>query len=284
MARVLAVHGIAQQFKGPEMLSKDWGPALRDGVKLAGYDGTFDFDMAFYGNLFRRPGVMATGFPKRDVEDLSPYEGELLVELWKQAAAEDSSIPPPDAKTMFSARDLVRRAFNALSRVRLAVDLGDNTVIPWFVNQVYQYFHEPEIRAEAQRRVAALVREDTRVIVAHSLGSVVAYEALCAHPEWPVKTFVTIGSPLGIPNLVFERLTPAPRSGAGVWPGGVVHWTNVSAKGDFVAVQRRLANCFGSPLEDVAVDNGGDTHGACRYLTSTAVGAAIARELAEEHL
>ena len=50
-------------------------------------------------------------------------------------------------------------------------------------------------------------------MVGHSLGSVVAYEALCAHPEWPVRALVTLGSPLGIRNLIFDRLVPAPAAG-----------------------------------------------------------------------
>ena len=50
--------------------------------------------------------------------------------------------------------------------------------------------------------------DGTEVIVAHSLGSVVAYEALCAHPEWPVRNLVTLGSPLGIRNLIFDQLVP----------------------------------------------------------------------------
>jgi pimeloyl-ACP methyl ester carboxylesterase len=33
------------------------------------------------------------------------------------------------------------------------------------------------------------VRADTAVLIGHSLGSVVAYEALCAHPEWSVRAF-----------------------------------------------------------------------------------------------
>ena len=59
---------------------------------------------------------------------------------------------------------------------------------------------DPVIRAEVQRRIAAGVAENTHVVVGHSLGSVIAYEALCAHPEWPVRALVTLGSPPGISN------------------------------------------------------------------------------------
>lgn len=30
MARILGIHGIAQQYRGPETLKTDWLPALRD--------------------------------------------------------------------------------------------------------------------------------------------------------------------------------------------------------------------------------------------------------------
>ena len=68
-------------------------------------------------------------------------------------------------------------------------------------------------------------------IPVHGLGMITrdprwSYEALCAHPEWPVRGLVTLGAPLGIPNLIFDRLQPAPLSRAeagsgprGRWPG-----------------------------------------------------------------
>ena len=94
------------------------------------------------------------------------------------------------------------------------------------LRQVRDYLHVPEIRRQAVALVAGAVEDDTRVLVGHSLGSVVAYEALCAHPEWPVRGLVTLGAPLGIPNLIFDRLQPAPLSRAeagsgprGRWPG-----------------------------------------------------------------
>ena len=96
----------------------------------------------------------------------------------------------------------------------------------------------------------AAVDEDTWVVVGHSLGSVVAYEALCAHPEWPVRALVTLGSPLGIRNLIFERLVPAPVIGktgklAGAWPGRAQAWTNVADAADVVALTKDLRPLFG---------------------------------------
>jgi pimeloyl-ACP methyl ester carboxylesterase len=65
------------------------------------------------------------------------------------------------------------------------------------LRQGRRYITEPAIRADVQERVAAEIGPDTRMLVGHSLGSVVAYEAMCAHPGWPVRALVTLGSPLG---------------------------------------------------------------------------------------
>ncbi len=83
-----------------------------------------------------------------------------------------------------------------------------------------RYLTDRAVRGQARERVAALVGSETAVVVEHSLGSVVAYEVLCAMPDHQVRALVTVGSPLGIRNLVWDRLEPPPTDGLGVWPGG----------------------------------------------------------------
>lgn len=127
------------------------------------------------------------------------------------------------------------------------------------------------------------VTNDTRVIVAHSLGSVVTYEALHAfstRTNWSnVKTLVTLGSPLGIRNLIFDRLTPAPNGGRGIWPPGIERWTNVSDDGDIVALIKKLGSLFGQNLVDIGVSNGARAHDVSPYLTAAETGRAIAAGL-----
>jgi hypothetical protein len=51
-------------------------------------------------------------------------------------------------------------------------------------------------RAQAREHVAATIADRrARVVIAHSLGTVVAYEALYAHPGLQVDLLVTLGSP-----------------------------------------------------------------------------------------
>jgi hypothetical protein len=125
--------------------------------------------------------------------------------------------------------------------------------------------------------VTALIGPQTRVVVAHSLGSVVAYEALCAMADHQVRALVTLGSPLGIANLVFDRLDPAPLDGRGQWPGSDgLAWTNVIDSGDVVALVKDLRGRFGAQVRNALVHNGAHAHDATAYLTDRLTGAAIA--------
>jgi len=141
--------------------------------------------------------------------------------------------------------------------------------------QVRRYFTEPATRARIQQRVVDAVTEDTRVVVAHSLGSIVAYEALAAHPEWPVRALVTLGSPLGIRNLIFDRLDPSPSVGVGRWPGSVVTWRNVVDLGDVVALVKDLRPLFAEKMDHCVINNGAKAHDVRSYLTTPEVGNGI---------
>jgi hypothetical protein len=65
MARIVAVHGIAQQFRGEHTLAAEWLPALRDGLNRAGAKLERDDDLAmvFYGDLFRPHGKALSDAP-----------------------------------------------------------------------------------------------------------------------------------------------------------------------------------------------------------------------------
>jgi pimeloyl-ACP methyl ester carboxylesterase len=160
--------------------------------------------------------------------------------------------------------------------------------------QVRRYLTEPDVRRAVRQRVVDAVDGETRVIVAHSLGSVVAYEALAAHPDWPVRALVTLGSPLGIANLIFDRLHPRPRPRTdlaagedgvrGGWPGPVTVWTNVADKGDVVALVKDLRPLFGERVVSCLVHNGATAHDIRPYLTAPETGTGILAGLtAAEH-
>ncbi len=81
------------------------------------------------------------------------------------------------------------------------------------------YLTDEQVRAYALDKVAKLIDPDTRVLVGHSLGSVVAYEA--AHRlAQPLPLLVTLGSPLGLRTIIYERLRPNRPASPCRWPLG----------------------------------------------------------------
>ena len=280
MARIVVVHGIGQQIEGGLTLHDRFFSALADGAARAGGSVRPD-DVVFasYGDFFRqRAEVLAPEpyFEARDVEE--GYESEFLLELWQRAAAVDQRVVPPDEEVLARAPVWASRALAALSRSRFLAGVSDRLLIG-DLKQVRRYFTDDTLRADIRRAVALSLAHDTRVVVAHSLGSVVAYEVLCAAPELAVRSFVTLGSPLGLPNLVFDRLQPEPRPcGAeirGYWPESVGTWTNIADAGDVVAAVEDLRPLFGAAMHQIRVYNGSHAHDMRPYLTETMTGAAI---------
>ena len=75
---------------------------------------------------------------------------------------------------------------------------------------------ETGLHERLRARIEAEITDDTRVLVAHSPGTVLSYSALAAHDDWPVHTFVTLGSPLAVPmSSTAWSLRPSKVSGSG---------------------------------------------------------------------
>jgi alpha-beta hydrolase superfamily lysophospholipase len=78
-------------------------------------------------------------------------------------------------------------ALDSLSHSRFFANVAKRAIVG-DLKQVCAYLTD-DTRREVGERVARCVGDDTRVVVGHSLGSGVAYEALCTSPEWPVTTW-----------------------------------------------------------------------------------------------
>jgi PGAP1-like protein len=300
--KVVAIHGIAQNYLSSSQIEHTWLPALQGGLENSGcirMNGK-EFGAVFYGDLFRQKGMRSADIPKLSAQDITKeWEQQLLIEWWKEAAklsllnrnnedflGEDPSIQSPDFQGRGRSSAPVQRALLQIAKSKFFRKIGSSEKFWIFaLKQVYSYIHDLEMKQAILQRVSEKVSpKNTKVIVAHSLGSIVAYEALCKHPEWNVHTLVTLGSPLGVPNLIFDRLTPAPENGVGKWPN-VQQWFNIADRGDIVALQKNLMPYFSSNDELAIVDqlvyNGWESHSAENYLTSKETGIAISSGLVE---
>lgn len=137
-----------------------------------------------------------------------------------------------------------------------------------FAPEVAAYLTDAAKREKSRQAVAEVIRRNRpKVVIAHSLGSVVAYEALWANPDLEVDLLVTLGSPLGMRNVVFERLLPAPVNGRGERPAGVGRWVNIADKDDIAAIPPALAASFtGVDVEELVNLDWIDFHTVEKYL------------------
>jgi pimeloyl-ACP methyl ester carboxylesterase len=244
MARIVLVHGAFNELWGPNELKARWLPAVRDGLWHHDVE-IVDDDVAvcFYGDLFRRaPGTDA----EARLEQSRAGIAEMLTELGGDA-------------------------IGALGQA------ASDAAFDRTVDMVTVMSTEPDLRDRIRARIEPLVDDGTRVLVAHSLGTVLCYMALANHPQWPVHTFVTLGSPLASP-MILGLLDPPPVDGRGQWPGSIERWVNVRAVGDKAAAVP-VGERFGSRVEDVLVDNGHRAHAPEPYLNAAPTGAAIAAAL-----
>ena len=97
------------------------------------------------------------------------------------------------------------------------------------------------------------------LLLAHSMGSVIAYDALwqLSHesgdtPE--VDLFVSMGSPLG-QNLIQRRLLGFGRDRASRYPVNITRWINIAAYGELTALDMTLANDFADMRDLGCVDS-----------------------------
>ena len=188
MARVVLIHGAFNELWGPNALKARWMPALRDGLWHHGVEiDDTDVGVCFWGDLFR---------PQPN------SESELQIQRSHLGAA-DSLRSLPDHNVIAALGQAANEAAHerTIEMLRIIVTT-------------------PDLRARMRARAEAVITDNTRVIVAHSIGTLLAYTALCNSLHWRVHTLVTLGSPLALPSI-FQFLEPPPINDMGQWPGSI---------------------------------------------------------------
>lgn len=121
-------------------------------------------------------------------------------------------------------------------------------------NELIQIHHvNHEVRREIREALAQVLRKHRRkqiMLIAHSMGTVIAYDVLTQLvPDVKIHTFVTLGSPLGLPAVMkpiyaeqgrdfkVEKMLPAPENIQKAW-------FNFSDLRDSVALNYNLSDDF----------------------------------------
>jgi hypothetical protein len=276
VSRIVGVHGIAQEQFGRRQLLRDWSAALNDGIEAAigRQPAEEHLDIGFYGDLFLDGGpvrsISAKGaggaFVPPSEPDLDFLESAAQEIFSPQVLAEEPETKGPPG--------LPPRLLRVVAAFDRHLDQRAGRLFVGVLQQVRRYLTEPDLQAAVHTRLVAAMTEQTRVLVAHSLGSVVALEHLRRHPGIRVDHLVTIGSPLALRAI--RDLLANPDFGTGsTGPPNVGRWVNLRDPRDPVALAGGLGRYWPTVIDDDTVRNGRAPHAATHYLGKRQTGNAV---------
>jgi pimeloyl-ACP methyl ester carboxylesterase len=298
MPHVTFIHGIGNK-PAPEDLLNDWRVALVD-------DGGLDLDtmgvtssMVYWADLlYASPDPAGNGQESSALEAQSTVGPEDADMTWLDGVPEDErrfveglgqklglaevtatpdevapdpivpgskleAIPLPDPIKRRLMRALLRDVHHFLYNASFSPRPGETFQI------------RTDVRARVLEKLTEAADRRPHLVVGHSLGSVIAYDALVALDGAPVvDALLTVGSPLGI-SEVRDGLTPPWTSHDG-WPSQRLkagRWSNVSDALDPVCgfFDREIGEHYRQGgvvrVEDVGVQNAGTwRHSIGKYL------------------
>lgn len=276
MSLIIGIHGIAQEQLGRHLLADPWRRALADGLERACRHAVAlpPLDVAYYGDLFLPPppgGKALADTADRLLDDLTDDECADLVTAASAAlspaelAAADATPDKGHTRSPLPLQAVMR----ALDR-RFGVSAG--VLYLGELRQVRRYLCDQELKNDADARVDAAVGPECRILVGHSLGSVVAWEYVRRHPEHQLDLLLTVGSPLGL-RMIRSRL-PDSNFSAEARPAHIAGWVNVRDPRDPVACAGDLRSWW-PWTADERVNNQADAHAATRYLAKRVTGEAV---------
>jgi hypothetical protein len=239
---VLGIHGLLNKPPA-ETLETWWRESLDEGLRR-NVDATPDypFTLAYWA----------------DVRHAAPIALEDLDQPYVPAAGA-GPLPAYEGGPLHQARAFVSKwGGAALDKEKDLIGLGRNveSMIGVGFDDLDEYYQNADTRRRMRDRLQKLLlehRDDRILLVAHSMGSIIAYDVLReleSDPSFSVAHLVTIGSPLGLP-IVARKVRE--EFGGTTTPRGVLRWTNVSDPGDKVALDCELADEYEPSADGVAV-------------------------------
>jgi hypothetical protein len=242
-AIVIGIHGLKNK-PAKDLLAQWWRLSLAEGLQRNhNLASSFAFELAYWADI-QYPAPI----PEADIDNpyskadgqgaLRRYEGTALDTV--RAIAEKWG-----GRTIDKGKDLI--GLSAQVDRLLGVPFDD----------LRDYYAKSDVRNRIREKLATVLQqhEDQRVcLIAHSMGSIIAYDVLRAGEQRPpaIDHFVTIGSPLGLPIVTqhirgeFVKTTV---------PQQVKRWTNLADPGDKVALDCSLADEYQSASGAVHVQD-----------------------------
>jgi hypothetical protein len=227
---LIFVHGRDQQGLDPAALKSSWLAALQRGADSLHRQlpSSLDVSFPYYGDVLYRyasapdvplttDDIQARGEANADHKFLE-FEAAVADQLRKGAGISDDAVDAEYGNEPAERSPQNWKWVQAL--VRVLDKYGGNTsgnFVETLMRDVYLYTTRTGVRNEIDALVAPSFTEAPAIVVAHSLGSVVAYNILRTRPVH-VPLLVTVGCPLAI-RAIRSQLAPIafPRPSVNSW-------------------------------------------------------------------
>ncbi len=262
---LIGIHGLANKPTA-SVLAKGWEDSICEGLsKNEGVDHVkLNFSSVYWADeMYKEPDKTPDLYIEADVGTIKTYK-----DSWMDSVRE---------KTFDWTGDIIDSI-----KKNFGVDALADRVLKIKFKDLSAYYENTEIRNILRKKLKdeILANQDKRMmILAHSMGSIIAYDVLRAigkeHPRLIIDHFVTLGSPLGAPHIKYKIALENPLLRT---PSIVKRWTNFADRRDPVAIDTHLSGDFeengsGVSVEDNLVSNdwAGIHHKAYGYLRTPEV-------------
>lgn len=306
---IIYVHGIGNK-PSPEVLKCQWDEAL------FGFSLGERSRLAYWVNRIFYPAPSKATCKMADAtQDGSPAEATgLAIRAIADPAQGVEPLLPEEAtkkKERDALENIAREALENTATPGNAITVADfqTRVLPLpkplrdfitrritrtLLKDVHEFLFVEERRKAMRESLLARLRTGGGpfVVIAHSQGSMVAYDVLSSLPadDFRIDLFITIGSPLGLQEVQDQLKAITGQTRGLAVPACVKRWVNVADPLDPVCADKQLASDY-APTNGVRVhdvlrwntDSPRDPHSGSGYLrlpdVRTEVRAAIDREL-----
>lgn len=268
---ILGIHGLGN--KPPKSLLEHWWKlSMTEGLIASGYKGVLPkFELVYWADVLHEKPLSLS---EEDTGSAFHIDEPYVMGL--------KDTPSKIHDTRKKVVDFLGKTVN---RVFLKEDLSLNYS---FISDtlINRYFRDLEIyysgnctgKTELHCAAKKMIRErlssvlekypnDEIFLIGHSMGSVVAFDVMTFMlPHFRVKTFVTMGSPLGLPMIISKIASEKKKTGHDTvhlqTPASVTGgWYNLSDILDKIALNYKLSEFFSEnsygvkPVDQLVVNN-----------------------------